>query len=133
MKYGYISFVLKTVENQASPVLQNPAFFANSLTFIENLKFTSPLLLILENSSSLSNTAGGGFSIRVSIHEHYYNVDRLDTRVHENSRAHNVDENILLYTGMSVQINCPFFRPWNTSPEQRRFGSLNYHLIIELP
>ena len=91
----------------------------------------------MENSSSPSNTAvggggGGGLSIGVSIHEHYQNVHTLHTRVHENSRAHNVYENILLHAGMSVQINCQFFRPWNTSLEQRRFGSLNHHLIIEL-
>ena len=103
--------------------------FANFVIFIENLNFTQPLLLNFGNLILSSNTGGG---IGGSIHELYYNVRRLHTHAHENSSVQDMYENILLRAGKIVHTNLPFFMPLNRLLEQRKFGSLNYHLSTKL-
>ena len=73
-----------------------------------------------------------GGRIGGSIHELYYNVRRLHTHAHENSSVQDMYENILLRAGKIVHTNLPFFRPLNRLLEQRKFGSLNYHLSTKL-
>ena len=127
-----MTYQLCTQDSKKSgiPPFTKSTLFANFVIFIENLKFTQPLLLNFGNLI-LSLKSGGG-RIGGSIHELYYNVRRLHTRAHENSSVQDMYENIILRAGKIVHINLPFFRPLNRSLEQRKFGSLNYHLSTKL-